>query len=147
MAWLREIKYLKNYVGRMERGEDLLGALESFARSNKIRLAKIEAIGALEKACVAYHDQNTLEFNVVELDGPLEILNLTGNLSLGENKPVFHGKITVADTQGRAFGGHLLMGSIVFACEFFIHEYSGTELHRNYDEASGLSLWMAPPVK
>ena len=42
---------------------------------------------------------------------------------------------------GKAFGGHLAPGTIVFACEFIIQEMEGAPYVRDYDEETGLQLW------
>jgi uncharacterized protein len=53
-----------------------------------------------------------------------------------------HGHITRSGDDGRAVGGHLAEGTLVFACEFTIQEYrSATLLVRQMDDPTGLFLW------
>ena len=37
--------------------------------------------------------------------------------------------------------GHLLPGTMLFACELFIEELEGGGLEREYDPRTGLHLW------
>jgi predicted DNA-binding protein with PD1-like motif len=54
---------------------------------------------------------------------------------------MIHTHITFADEKGNACGGHLAKGTIVFACEFIIQAFDGSELIREYDEKTTLRLW------
>lgn len=129
------------FVGKLDRGDDLLEALTDVARENGIRLGQVKAIGALEKACIAYYDQTTKTYNYLDLSGGHEILNLTGNISRKDGEPMVHAHVTLSDEEGRAFGGHLGKGSVVFACEFWIQPWIGPDLVRGFDEDTGLPLW------
>ena len=72
----------------------------------------------------------------------MEILSLIGNISLKDDKPFVHAHITLADQEGRAWGGHLAEGTKVFAGEFVIQEYlTEKPLVRHLDEETGLFLW------
>ncbi len=52
-----------------------------------------------------------------------------------------HVHLTLADRDGRAFGGHAAPGCVVFACEIVLSELHGLSLEREYDETTGLPLW------
>ena len=56
-------------------------------------------------------------------------------------KPFVHAQITIADETGRTCSGHLARGTIIFACEYIIYAFSGTEFTRKQDEETGLPLW------
>ncbi|MBW1828134.1 MAG: DNA-binding protein, partial [Deltaproteobacteria bacterium] len=45
------------------------------------------------------------------------------------------------DSTGKAFGGHLASGTIVFACEFILEALDGPAFTRGLDEVTGLPLW------
>jgi uncharacterized protein len=49
--------------------------------------------------------------------------------------------LTLADDDGRAFGGHAAPGCVVFACEIVVTELHGPSLERAYDAVTGLPLW------
>jgi uncharacterized protein len=134
----------RKIIGRLAKGDDLLAALEHCAREHGITLGKVEAIGAVSHSRVGYYNQAERKYYFLDLARPLEILSLIGNISLKDGKPMVHAHVTLSDHEGRAFGGHLAEGTLVFACEFIIQEYqSATPLVRQMDDPTGLFLW--PP--
>ena len=90
---------------------------------------------------VGFYDQQARKYDFIEIDKQLEITKLIGNISLRDGKPMVHAHITLSDSQGNAFGGHLAPGTIVFACEFIMNSYDGPDHIRDYDEQTGLPLW------
>jgi predicted DNA-binding protein with PD1-like motif len=132
----------RKIVGRLAQGEDLLAALEKVAREHGITLGEVQAIGAVSQARVGYYHQGERQYYFLDLARPLEIASLIGNISVKDDKPMVHAHVTLSDTDGRAFGGHLAEGTLVFACEFAIQEYqAATPLVRRMDEPTGLFLW------
>jgi predicted DNA-binding protein with PD1-like motif len=109
--------------------------------ANQVRLGHLQGLGAVECARIGYYDQDTFSYRYLELDRHLEILSLTGNISLRGGEPAVHAHVTLADDQGQSFGGHLVPGTRVFAFEFVIQELRGAELHRGHDSETGLPLW------
>jgi predicted DNA-binding protein with PD1-like motif len=129
-------------MGRLAKGDDLLPALEKFCQEQNITLGEVRALGAVAHARVGYYDQEQRGYCFLELNQPLEILTLVGNISLKDGKPMVHAHVTLGDTTGRAYGGHLAAGTPVFACEFAIYEYSADQaLIRQNDPETGLMLW------
>ena len=128
-------------MGKLPHGADLLEALTEICVKEGIKLGRIEAIGAVRKARIGFYDQKCREYRFIDLDSPMEITNLTGNVSLRDGAPFVHAHITLADEEGRCFGGHLAPGTEVFACEFALHTLDGPDLERRYDEETGLPLW------
>ena len=135
----------RRILGRLFKGDDLLAALGKHCVEAGIRLGEVKAIGAVSRARVGFYDQAGRQYTYHILDEPIEILSLTGNVSLKDGHPFVHAHVTLSDGEGRAFGGHLAEGTIVFACEFSITEYHSKEpLSRGLDEETGLFLWPAP---
>ncbi len=141
MAIYNEIKRTKTFMGKLEFGGDLLEELTSVCDQNDIRLGRAEALGAVQKARIGFYNQQARKYDFIEIDKPLEITKLIGNISLRDGKPMVHAHITLSDSQGNAFGGHLAPGTIVFACEFIVNSYDGPDHIRDYDEQTGLPLW------
>ena len=141
MAAYNEVTPKRTFMGRLKFGGDLLEELTTICEENNIRLGRVEALGAVQKAHVGFYDQRVREYDFLEMDEPLEITKLIGNISLRENKPMVHAHITLSDSQGNAYGGHLAPGTIVFATEFIITSYDGPDYVRDDDEPTGLPLW------
>jgi predicted DNA-binding protein with PD1-like motif len=134
----------RKIVGRLAKGDDLLASLEKLAQEHNITLGEVTAIGAVSQARIGYYNQEERKYYFLDLSRHLEILSLIGNISVKDGKPMVHAHLTLGDSEGRAFGGHLAPGTLVFACEFAILEHqSATTLVRQMDEPTGLFLW--PP--
>lgn len=131
----------RTYLGQLPNGSDLLESLTELVQKQNIRVGRIQGIGATTHAVVAFYDQNTKKYNPLEFKGQMEILNLNGNISIRDGKPFVHVHILLGDPDGKVFGGHLLPGTTLFACEVFIEEFEGEELVRSYEEKTGLHLW------
>jgi len=128
-------------MGRLSHGADLLEGLNRLCAELNIQCGRVEAIGAVQRACVGYYDQARREYKFNTIDAPLEILKLSGNVSIKDGAPMVHAHITLADDNGRAFGGHLGPGTTIFACECIIESFDGPAFQRTHDEETGLPLW------
>ncbi len=132
------------FMGRLAKGEDLLAALERLCQVHGITLGEVRALGAVSRARVGFYNQEERKYYCIDFDQPLEILSLTGNISIRDGKPMVHAHVTLADEGGRAVGGHLAEGTPVFAGEFIITEYLADQaLNRQNDPDTGLMLWPA----
>ena len=132
------------FMGRLAKGDDLLAALERLCQEHGITLGEVRALGAVSRARVGFYNQEERKYYFLDFDQPLEILSLTGNISIRDGKPMVHAHVTLADAAGRAVGGHLAEGTPVFAGEFIITEYLADQtLVRQNDPDTGLMLWPA----
>jgi uncharacterized protein len=141
MSTWHEVQGSRRFVGRLQRGFDLLDGLTRICVEKNIKLGWIEALGAVSKARITYYDQETREYRSIDLDKELELTALVGNVSLKDEKPVVHAHVTLADETGRAYGGHLASGTTVFACEYILRVFDAPTLTRAYDADTGLQLW------
>ena len=141
MATAREMFPSGKYMGRLAGGEDLLEELKRVCSDHWVTMGRIEAIGAVERARLGYYDQEAREYRFNEIDQRLEIVSCIGNVSLLGEEALVHAHVVLADAGGRAFGGHLAPGTVLFAGEFFLEAFSGESLRREPDEATGLPLW------
>ena len=136
------VKLGRTFIGRFNNDEDLLEALTAFCRQNEIKLGVFSIIGAVKGAKLGYYDQQEKQYKgCVKLDKKLEITSCIGNISTKDGEIFPHAHITLADFDGKAFGGHLLPGAKIFAAEFHIQEYLGDDLVRVTDPITGLPLW------
>ena len=142
---MREVTAGPGFVGRLPHGCDRLLEITRICRERGVRFGRIEGLGAVRRARLGFYDQSAREYHYLDLDRPLEIAALVGNVSLRDGEPVIHAHVTLADEEGRAFGGHLAEGTLVFACELFIQPFEGTPLHRAFDHETGLPLWEEEP--
>ena len=136
-----QAKLKRTFVGQLPHGADLYESLTKIAKNEDIKLGRVLAIGATTDAVVAFYDHSQKKYLNMEFHGSMEILTCNGNVSLRDGKPFVHVHILLGDRQGKVFGGHVMPGTKIFACEVFIDEFEGEELQRSYDEFSGLYLW------
>jgi len=129
------------FIGKLSHGSDLLEEITDICRKENIRLGRIEALGAVQRARLGFYDQQTHEYSFQVIDQPLEITKLVGNVSLKDGNPFVHAHITLTDKTGNAMGGHLAPGTLVFACEIILEILDGPILERGFDRVTGLPLW------
>jgi len=141
MAFYKKMTHQGCYMCRGAHGSDLLGEITDFCRDRGITLGRVEALGALVRARLGYYNQDTRQYETLEFDEHLEITNLVGNVSLKDGEPIVHAHVTLAGDRGIAYGGHLVSGCEIFACEFVVQEFDGPQLTRGLDEQTGLPLW------
>lgn len=128
-------------ISKLAYESDLLEELTKIAHKENISLGKVEAIGAVSKATIGFYNQTTYKYQVIDLEESYEITSLLGNITLKEKKPMVHAHITLADDKGKVIGGHLLPGTLVFACEAIITVFRNGVLERGYDTKTKLPLW------
>ncbi|MEM2946959.1 MAG: DUF296 domain-containing protein [Candidatus Bathyarchaeia archaeon] len=135
-----EGKIGKIVFSRMIEGEDLAEAIKERAEKSKVKTGLIIVIGTLKTVVLGYYREG--EYKYIQLDGPLEIASCTGNIAIDEKgETIIHAHIVVTDENGKAFGGHLMRGSIVGAtAELAIIEALGLDLQRAFDEKTKLKL-------
>jgi len=122
-------------------GSDLLKELGDFVRAKGINLAWFSGLGAVSRATLRYYDQPKQEWVDLELDQRLEVAGMLGNVSLLNGEPIVHAHMTLADEQGRCYGGHLGPNTIVFNLEILLTSLSGPPVTRKMDPQTGLTIW------
>jgi len=145
MATMKKIRAGVRFMGRLAHGADLLEELVGICLRENIQLGRVEAIGAVRKARLGFYNQEARQYCFIEMDTPLEIVNLSGNVSSKDGRPFVHAHVTLADEEGRAFGGHLAPGTEIFAGECMVESFDGNDFVRGYDEETGLPLWDIRP--
>ena len=139
--FIEKSNVIKTHIVKLEKDTDLLDSLTNYAKENNIQAAEINFIGAVQSAKVLYFNQEKKKYDEHIMDQPYEVLSGIGNISLLDDKPFVHVHVVLADSKGKAFGGHLDKGTKVWLIEAFIHEVDSKNLVRNFDENICLSVW------
>ena len=132
---------IKTHIVKLEKDSDLLDSLTTYAEENNIQAAELNFIGAVQSAKVLYFNQEKKKYDEHIMDQPYEVLSGIGNISILDNKPFVHVHVVLADSTGKAYGGHLDKGTKVWLIEAFIHEVESKNLVRKFDENICLSVW------
>ena len=128
-----------NYVIRLESGDDILRSLQQFATSKKLGASLIEGIGSLNRVKLGHYDFKTKKYKYETFDDDLEILNLSGNISIMNRKPLPHVHVTLGRRDFSVIGGHLDEGSAANMVEVWVWKLPG-RLLKAKDESIGLNV-------
>jgi predicted DNA-binding protein with PD1-like motif len=127
-------------VCKLPHGEDVLEAIENAATKADVRSGVFSLIGALEKARLGFYSEEG-RHEPIDIDRQLEITSCMGNLADEDGRLAIHAHMTVADSEGRVYGGHVLTGCRIYIrAELMIFEMEGAKLKRKIDETTGLHI-------
>ena len=129
---------------RLDTGSDVLGSITEYVTEQNVRAADVSFLGAVRRASLRYYNQDAKQYIDFDANEHLEIVAGTGNVSILDGAPFVHIHAAFADAEGRAYGGHVNAGTVVFACEVTIFELEGIAPVRQPDETTGLMLWGPP---
>ena len=123
-----------------DRGDDVMSTLTTFARQHPIRSASFTAIGACERAVIAYWNRETKEYERIDVGEQVEVVSLTGNIARGEDgEPRVHAHAALGKRDGSLIGGHFVSGVVYPTLELVLIP-SDVVLQRKRDEGTGLPL-------
>lgn len=131
----------RTYIFRLPKGKDLLESLVDFCHDNQVKCGIVNVLGAVENATVGVYDQTKKKYDKKVITEQMEILNLTGNISIQDNRPCVHAHATFVNKEYQLTGGHLLPGTKIFVAEAYIQELVGEPKVRRMDKVTKVSLW------
>jgi len=114
----------KEYALVLARGDEVMTALNDFARAEQVTAASFTAIGAVRAAEVGWFDFEKQKYKAMRHDDQLEVLSLLGDIGVGaDGQPTVHAHATLGRESGRAFGGHLITATVWPTLEVFVTTY------------------------
>jgi predicted DNA-binding protein with PD1-like motif len=114
--------------------------LVDLARNENITAASFVALGAFEKATVAYFDWAARQYRPIPIDSQVEVISLTGDIVPDENgTPSLHAHTVLGLADGHTRGGHLVEGIVRPTLEMTVTETPGHLVRRRRPEMN-LSL-------
>jgi predicted DNA-binding protein with PD1-like motif len=140
LSLVQELRSGRCFLCSLDHNSEIVASITALAKALGVETGAVTAIGALQRAEIGYYDQETHEYGTIEIDHPMEIASLTGNISIRDGKPFLHAHATLADSDGNLLGGHLQSGT-VFAAEVYLRELEGRPLVRRHDPTTDLYLW------
>jgi len=124
----------------LKKGDKLVQKITEYIEQNKIKSGLILGLGALQKATLMLYDLEKKEYLTKEVEGPLEVANLTAIIAKDpEGKPHIHPHITLANRKFETFSGHLKEATIGATLEIAILQ-SDKDIKRYADSEIGLNL-------
>lgn len=128
-----------NYVVRLEKGEQILKTLLEFCKNENIHSAYFNGIGAFESSELGFYHLDRKEYEWRKFENPMEVVSLTGNVSLVDNEPFLHIHTVLSDDNFQTVGGHLKEATVGATLELFI-KILNAQLTRATNDEVGLKL-------
>ena len=128
----------------LEPGEEIVASVGEAAAAHQIRAGWVSGIGSVSEVELAFFDPDGKEYHPRLFEEPMEIGNLTGNISRMEDESHVHLHATVCGPELIAFSGHLFSGTVAVTVELVLADF-GVELPREPDEEVGLKLFQLEP--
>lgn len=131
---------LEAHAMRLHPGQDLRVELERWAKDHHITAACIvTAVGSLTRVSIRYANRE----QATVLEGHFEVTSLVGTLSEAGS----HLHITIADGDGRTYGGHLEEGSSIYTTmEIVVGRLPGVAFTRELDPTYGYDELVVRPL-
>ncbi|HEY9721989.1 MAG TPA: DUF296 domain-containing protein [Oscillatoriaceae cyanobacterium] len=130
----------KTYALVLMPGEDPHEEILTFARERGITAGRLMGVGAFARVTLAYFNLETRRYEEHPYEQQVEVTSFLGNLALtGEQELKLHAHVTIADREGRSWGGHFLHARVQPTLELFLIQ-SPHALTRRKDDATGLDL-------
>ena len=132
-------RFEQTIIVRMDKGEDVVEQVKNVALKEKIKLASISALGAINEFTVGVFKTKEKKYYANEFKGDFEIVSLTGTINTMNDEYYSHMHLSAGNDQGQVFGGHLNKAIVSATCEMVIQIIDG-QVDRYFDEEIGLNL-------
>ena len=132
-------RFEQTIIVRMDKGEDIVEQVKNVALKEKIKLASISALGAINEFTVGVFKTKEKKYYANEFKGDFEIVSITGTINTMNDEYYSHMHLSAGNDQGQVFGGHLYKAIVSATCEMVIQIING-EVDRYFDEEVGLNL-------
>jgi predicted DNA-binding protein with PD1-like motif len=144
--WFREVEQGRRFVIKIAPGESLQLRLVEFAHAADVKHAVVvSAVGSVVD--VRFRGIKTgaklpitpPRIHLHEVEGPLELLAVTGNLIPDERGEIdCHLHIMAGKASGEVLGGHLLDARVFATCEMVLTEILADGLERHLSKTGGI---------
>lgn len=137
---IHETNGQKTYAVILESGDEVMACLKSLAHSENLSAASFQAIGAFERAELAYFDWDTKTYLPIPVNEQAEVAAFTGDVAIGpDGKPAIHVHAVLGLRSGAALAGHLKSGHVRPTLEIIVTE-APVHLRKRLDADSGIPL-------
>ena len=133
-------KFDHTYIVRMDPGEEILEQVKALALKEGIRLASVQALGAVNDFTVGVFKTDEKKYYANSFQGSYEIVSLTGTINTMDGQFYCHLHMSAGDDKGQVVGGHLNRAVVSATCEMVITAIDGS-VDRAFSEEVGLNLF------
>ena len=127
-------------VIRLDQDEEIIENLRAIAEKEQIKLASVEALGAINDFTVGVFDTVEKKYYSNRFQGAYEIVSLTGTITTKDGAFYQHLHMSAGESSGAVFGGHLSRAIVSATCEMIVRVIDG-RVERVLDPDIGLNLF------
>jgi predicted DNA-binding protein with PD1-like motif len=98
----------KQYAVIFYQGDEAFSGLLEFAEKYHVTSAHFTAIGAVNGAMLGWFDPARKMYKKIPINGQHEVIGMSGDIALYQDKPVIHTHMVVGTSDGTTRGGHVL---------------------------------------
>ena len=144
--FIESIRADQTFLARLMPGDDVFEKLKEIVSHKGLeRIVILSAIGSMRE--VSFRDLkegislpvDLEKTNLIEREGPFEVLSLEGNVVPMEEEPVIHLHALLGTPEGGVIGGHLFGGKVFSTIEIVFAEICGSRVVKNRREMTHLT--------
>jgi predicted DNA-binding protein with PD1-like motif len=129
----------KQYAVIFYQGDEALSGLLEFAQKYHITSAHFSAIGAVNGATLGWFDPRRKMYKKIPIQGPHEVIGMSGDIALYQGKPVVHTHMLVGAQDGTTQGGHVLAAYVSPTLEVIV-TVDPVTMQKRFDPDTNLTL-------
>lgn len=133
-------RFGNKYFVRMDRGEEIMSSLKKFCEVERITIAEVKALGAVNDFTVGLFDVNEKKYHSNRFQFDAEITSLWGTVTTMNGEVYLHIHMSAGDVKGNVFGGHLSSAVVSATCEMIVDVSEGI-VERKFSDDVGLNLF------
>ena len=133
-------RFKDTLILRIDKNEEIIEQIRKVAELEQIKLASVQALGAVDDFTVGVFDTKTKTYASNRFQGSFEIVSLTGTINTMDEAFYCHLHMSAGDGSGAVFGGHLNHANVSATCEMVIQVIPG-QVDRKFSEEIGLNLF------
>jgi predicted DNA-binding protein with PD1-like motif len=128
------------WIAVLEKGEEAKAQLLALAKKEGIENASFVALGAFEKAVIAYFDWDKKKYQNIPVDEQVEVITLVGDIVPDDKgNASLHAHTVLGRSDGSTRGGHLIEGHVRPTLEITVTELPA-HLRRHKHPELGVAL-------
>lgn len=137
---MHEVTGQATWVIVLETGDEAMACIKQVAEAEGLDSASFSAIGAFQRATLAFFDWERKEYLPIPVNEQVEVASLNGDIALGpDGDPIVHAHAVLGRRDGTALAGHLQEGFVRPTLELVLTETPGT-LRKRMNRESGVAL-------
>ena len=134
-------RYGRDLLVRLDKGEELHDAIRSLSNNGISTAAITSGIGRVRGTEIGFLDSDGI-YQKMEIDNPMELLSMQGNLAPGPDGPFTHIHIVASDDDHVVRGGHLFEATVEVTAEIHMRvlDEDGATMVREATESDFFGL-------